>query len=57
MKIADSGAGLPKDFSLEKSRGLGMRIVMNLARSLDAQLEAKTCNPGTEFELQVPWHP
>lgn len=54
MKIADSGAGLPKDFNLEKSRGLGMRIVTNLARSLDAQLETKTCNPGTEFELQVP---
>jgi two-component sensor histidine kinase len=54
MKIADSGAGLPEGFNLEKSNGLGMRIVTNLARSLDAQLEAKTCNPGTEFELQIP---
>ncbi len=57
VKIVDRGAGLPEGFNLENSSGLGMRIVTNLARSLDAQLEAKNCHPGTEFELQIPLEP
>ena len=57
MKVADSGAGLPKDFNIEKHRGLGMLIVTNLARSLDAKLDVKAHHPGTEFELQIPLEP
>jgi two-component sensor histidine kinase len=54
LRVADSGAGLPRDFDLEKNTGLGMRIVTALARTLDAKLNAKACNPGSEFELQIP---
>jgi two-component sensor histidine kinase len=54
LKVSDSGAGLPRDFNFEKTRGLGMRIVTALARTLDADLRAKACNPGSEFELQIP---
>jgi two-component sensor histidine kinase len=53
LKVADSGAGLPRDFDLEKTTGLGMRIVTALARTLGAKLEAKALNPGSEFELQI----
>jgi two-component sensor histidine kinase len=39
-RVADSGAGLPRDFDLEKTTGLGMRIITALARTLDAKLTA-----------------
>jgi two-component sensor histidine kinase len=57
VRVTDNGAGLPRDFNFEKTGGLGMRIVTSLARSLDAKLEAKTRNPGAEFELEIPLNP
>jgi two-component sensor histidine kinase len=54
LKVIDSGIGLPRNFKLEKTVGLGMRIVTALAQSLDAKLHAKACDPGSEFEFQIP---
>jgi two-component sensor histidine kinase len=54
LKVVDVGAGLPRNFDLEKTMGLGMRIVTALTRTLGAKLEAKALNPGSEFELQIP---
>jgi two-component sensor histidine kinase len=54
LTVADSGAGLPQDFDFEKAKGLGVRIVTALARTLDAKLKVKARNPGSEFALQIP---
>ncbi|MBO0733325.1 MAG: GAF domain-containing protein [Methylocapsa sp.] len=54
LKVIDEGVGLPQDFELEKTPGLGMRIVMALAQSLNAKLFAKVRDQGSEFELRIP---
>lgn len=52
--VRDDGVGLPVDFAPEKSKGLGMRIVMALAHSLDAQLAFQRLDKGTSFVLRIP---
>jgi two-component sensor histidine kinase len=54
--VADDGRGLPKGFSLERSKGLGLQIVRTLVDSeLDASLSMRPGNPkGTEAVLRVP---
>jgi PAS domain S-box-containing protein len=39
LEVADDGAGLPADFDMEKSRGLGLMLVRMLARQLDGSVE------------------
>ena len=56
LSILDDGPGLPADFSLEASSGLGMKVLSALARQLDGKLEA-TSNPngkGACFALEWP---
>jgi two-component sensor histidine kinase len=45
---------VPGDFAPQKSKGLGMRIVLALATQLNAELTIKRRNKGTAFELRVP---
>jgi two-component sensor histidine kinase len=54
--VSDDGRGLPKGFSLERSRGLGLQIVRTLIDSdLDASLSMGPRTPkGTEAVLRVP---
>jgi two-component sensor histidine kinase len=51
--VRDSGVGLPSDFAPEKSKGLGMHIVLALAQSLEGRLTF-TRNGGASFELRFP---
>jgi len=39
LEVSDSGVGLPVDFTLERSDGLGLQIVQMLAAQLDATME------------------
>ena len=55
MSVRDVGIGLPADFNLEKSKGLGMRIVTALAKQLGATLTPQLRSPGSEFTLLVPF--
>jgi hypothetical protein len=55
VSVRDAGIGLPADFNLEKSKGLGMRIVTALARQLGATLTVQLRSPGSEFTLLVPF--
>ena len=47
----------PKDFNLEESSGLGMRIVTAQLKQLAATLEVRNHQPGTEFIVEVPLRP
>lgn len=51
VTVADDGNGLPVDFSLSKSRGLGLSIVRTLVEAdLKGQVDC-TAGPGASFTL------
>jgi two-component sensor histidine kinase len=54
ISVRDDGVGLPADFDLNKSRGLGTRIVAGLAKQLEASVSHRGNGGGTEFVLMVP---
>jgi two-component system, sensor histidine kinase PdtaS len=56
LVVSDNGRGLPKGFSLERSKGLGLQIVRTLVDSeLDASLSMRPRQPrGTDAVLRVP---
>jgi two-component sensor histidine kinase len=57
ISIWDEGKGLPPGFDLKAGRGLGMRIIGALAKQLDAEIEIRARNPGTEFRIVMPLRP
>ncbi|MEL7832643.1 PAS domain S-box protein [Fodinibius sp. Rm-B-1B1-1] len=50
-QISDNGKGLPDDFSPEESDTLGMNLIDNFARQLDATWSLKS-NQGTSLTLE-----
>jgi len=57
IDVIDDGVGLPPDFTLESSRGLGLSIVQGLVTSeLGGSLEVKD-DHGTRVSLRVPLKP
>jgi two-component sensor histidine kinase len=54
ISVRDNGIGLPPDFDLTKSKGLGMRVVTALAKQLSANVAQSAVADGTEFALLVP---
>jgi two-component sensor histidine kinase len=50
VSVRDDGIGLPPDFDLSMSKGLGMRIVTALAKQLDADIKVE----GNEVVVSVP---
>ena len=54
ISIRDEGVGLPANFDLAKSTGLGMRIVTSLSTQLQATLTLNRRTPGTEYTLLIP---
>ena len=57
ISVRDYGSGVPKDFNVEKSAGLGMRIVAALLKQSAATLEIRNHQPGTEFIVEVSLRP
>jgi two-component sensor histidine kinase len=54
IDVVDDGVGLPPDFSLESSRGLGLSIVQGLVTSeLGGSIEMRE-DGGTRVSLRVP---
>jgi two-component sensor histidine kinase len=49
LSVRDEGRGLPADFELGRAPGLGMRILSAFSRQLNAKIEARRLDPGTEF--------
>jgi two-component sensor histidine kinase len=54
LSVRDDGCGVPAGFVPEKSKGLGMRVVVALAKQLDAELRVRRLDKGTSIELHVP---
>jgi two-component sensor histidine kinase len=54
VSVRDDGIGLPADFDLSKSKGLGMRIVTALAKQLGADITRNPRVDGNEFVVLVP---
>lgn len=54
ISVRDNGGGLPADFELGKSGGLGMRIVARLSTQLQAAVSHRSDADGVEFVLTVP---
>jgi two-component sensor histidine kinase len=51
LSVRDEGRGLPADFELHSAPGLGLRIIRALSQQLDATVEIRRLDPGTEFVL------
>jgi PAS domain S-box-containing protein len=51
--VADDGRGLPDDFSLEKSRGFGLRLAWMLVKQMKGSLVFER-GAGTTFRMKVP---
>ena len=54
VSVRDDGIGLPPDFDLSLSKGLGMRIVAALAKQLGADISRPSQVEGNEFVVSVP---
>jgi PAS domain S-box-containing protein len=48
LRVADDGVGIPTDFDIFNTKSLGLQLVNNLVRQLDATLEVETSG-GTDF--------
>jgi PAS domain S-box-containing protein len=48
LRVADNGVGIPSDLDIFNTKSLGLQLVNNLVRQLDAALEVET-SPGTSF--------
>jgi two-component sensor histidine kinase len=57
LSVRDEGRGLPMDFELRSAPGLGMRILGALSRQLNATIEVRRLDPGTEFVVTAPREP
>jgi two-component sensor histidine kinase len=49
LTVTDDGVGLPPGFDPSKSKGVGMRVIMSLAKRLNATLEVKFRPSGAAF--------
>jgi two-component sensor histidine kinase len=54
LSVRDEGRGLPADFELGRAPGLGMRILSAFSRQLNATVEVRRLDPGTEFVVTAP---
>jgi two-component sensor histidine kinase len=54
VSVRDEGTGLPAQFDLAKSKGLGMRLLRAFLQQLDATVAINPQLRGTEFVVTVP---
>jgi two-component sensor histidine kinase len=54
LSVSDNGPGLPVDFDMAKSKGLGMRVVMALTKQLGGNITHHSGADGANFILTVP---
>jgi two-component sensor histidine kinase len=53
LSVSDNGPGLPADFDMAKSKGLGMRVVMALTKQFSGNITHHSGVDGTDFILSV----
>jgi len=54
LSVRDNGPGLPADFDIAKSKGLGMRVIVALTKQLGGSITHRSGADGTEFILTIP---
>ena len=54
VSVRDEGVGLPGDFDIRETKGLGMRIINSFSKQLNGTLALCAHNPGTEFIVTIP---
>jgi len=54
LSVRDNGPGLPADFDITKSKGLGMRVIVALTKQLGGSITHRSGADGTEFILSIP---
>jgi two-component sensor histidine kinase len=54
LSVSDNGPGLPADFDMAKSKGLGMRVVAALTKQLGGNISHHSGSDGANFILSVP---
>ena len=54
LSVRDEGRGLPTDFEPGTAPGLGMGILSAFSRQLNATIEVRRLDPGTEFIVTAP---
>jgi two-component sensor histidine kinase len=57
LSVRDQGVGVPSDFDIKSNRRLGMRLVNAFTVQLQADLQFRRLEPGTEFLLSIPVRP
>lgn len=50
FEVSDNGVGLPKDFDIQKSESLGLKLVNNLTQQIRGELKIRT-DSGTAFTI------
>ncbi len=54
LSVGDNGSGLPAEFDLSNTKGLGMRVVAALTKQLGGDITHHSGVDGTEFVLLIP---
>jgi two-component sensor histidine kinase len=54
VSVRDEGAGMPDAIDPRDHKSLGMRIIGSFTRQLDATVEIRKHEPGTEFIVSIP---
>jgi len=55
LSVTDGGPGLPGGFDINRTKGLGMRVVLSIASSLGGSVEARPgCEHGAMFIVTLP---
>ncbi len=52
LEVSDNGVGMPKNFVLEDSESLGLKLVTNLVNQLEGQLNIASSG-GTKFTITI----
>ena len=55
LEVTDHGVGMPDGFDLSRpTKSLGMRLLINTLRQLNATAAITPMHPGTRFEIHIP---
>ncbi len=52
LVITDTGVGLPKNFDMEKEKGLGLKLVGVLLEQINGSMDLFNNNPGVGFRIR-----
>lgn len=50
LEVSDNGIGLPENFNISETKGLGLELIQGLCEQIEGQLSIKTDN-GTSFRI------